>query len=192
MKEVFYFKKELMVPTYILWYATLIYLLKEMKSIDPITSAFKMLLIDFPITIALVLLIDDGLKDNSLPILNNFKAKNEAIDFKVKVFAQENKGAPATRNKGSKETTGEYIKFLDTDDYINSFKIKNQIDVLIKSKAKVVICDFCFVNEDGQILELIKNNENLRLKSAENRGVFTPIPIFHRSILEKGYFGMKD
>ena len=58
--------------------------------------------------------VDDGSTDNSLDVLNKF-AKS---DKRIKVLSQKNQGSGKARNYGLKEAKGEYIAFLDSDDYI--------------------------------------------------------------------------
>ena len=61
-----------------------------------------------------IICIDDGSSDGSLDILNRY-AKN---DSRFKVLSQPNLGAGIARNKGLEYANGEYIVFLDSDDYI--------------------------------------------------------------------------
>ena len=63
-----------------------------------------------------IICIDDGSADNSLNILNGFKQK----DSRIKVFTQENAGPGIARNKGISIATGEFICFIDSDDYYPS------------------------------------------------------------------------
>lgn len=58
--------------------------------------------------------IDDESSDDSLKILKEY----ESIDSRVKIIRQTNKGAGAARNTGLKSSRGEYIFFMDSDDYI--------------------------------------------------------------------------
>lgn len=74
-----------------------------------------------------VILINDGSKDNSLKVLNEYKNNK-----KVKIFNQENHGAAYTRNFGLKKAVGEYITFIDSDDYIN----KEYIEIYVKNFDK--------------------------------------------------------
>lgn len=67
-----------------------------------------------------VIVVNDGTKDNSMDIVKNYE---------VKMINQENKGLSAARNKGVKEAKGEYIIFLDSDDYIE----KNLLQEIKKS-----------------------------------------------------------
>lgn len=61
-----------------------------------------------------ILCIDDGSTDNSLDILNKFKN----MDNRIRLFSQENSGAGVARNVGIENSKGEYIIFVDGDDWI--------------------------------------------------------------------------
>lgn len=62
-----------------------------------------------------IICINDGSKDGSLDILYKYAAKDSRISF----FSQENKGLSATRNRGVKEATGDWITFIDSDDWVS-------------------------------------------------------------------------
>ena len=62
-----------------------------------------------------IILIDDGSTDNSLSIAKNFQQK----DSRIKIIEQENKKQGAARNAGMKIATGEYIGFVDSDDWVD-------------------------------------------------------------------------
>ena len=61
-----------------------------------------------------IICIDDGSTDNSLEILRDYEKK----DSRIKVISQENQGCWAARNAGLEIATGEYVAFVDSDDYI--------------------------------------------------------------------------
>ena len=61
-----------------------------------------------------IICIDDGSTDNGLEILNEYAQK----DSRIKVIHQENHGLSITRNNAIKIATGEYIQYLDSDDYL--------------------------------------------------------------------------
>lgn len=62
-----------------------------------------------------VIVIDDGSTDRSGQICDNYAAQ----DHRIKVFHQNNAGVSAARNKGLEEVSGEWITFVDSDDYIS-------------------------------------------------------------------------
>lgn len=67
-----------------------------------------------------VICVDDGSKDNTLSILKEYEAK----DARVRVIAQENAGAGGARNNGMKAAKGEYLCFLDADDFFDPEMIR--------------------------------------------------------------------
>lgn len=90
-----------------------------------------------------IILVNDCSKDNSLDICKEYsKTYNN-----VKVISNEkNSGVSATRNNGINNSTGEYICFVDSDDYVES----NYIEVLYSSYKKyntVPICGFVYHDE---------------------------------------------
>lgn len=71
-----------------------------------------------------VLFLDDGSKDNSLKILKEYEKK----DSRIKVYHHDNVGVAKTRNEGIKRATGEYVTFLDNDDYLDKDFLKNYLE----------------------------------------------------------------
>ena len=63
-----------------------------------------------------IILINDGSSDNSGKICDEYST----IDFRIKVIHQENKGLSGARNRGVEIAKGEYIAFVDSDDWINN------------------------------------------------------------------------
>lgn len=61
-----------------------------------------------------IICVDDGSTDNSLEILNNYAKK----DYRIKVLTQPNQRQGIARNTALKIATGEYIQYLDSDDYL--------------------------------------------------------------------------
>ena len=63
-----------------------------------------------------VICVNDGSTDSSLEILKRY-ANN---DSRIKIISQKNKGAGAARNVGIENAAGEYVYFMDSDDYLNA------------------------------------------------------------------------
>lgn len=61
-----------------------------------------------------IICINDGSTDNSLEILEKFCLK----DTRIKLFSQDNSGASVARNEGVKAATGDYVSFIDADDWV--------------------------------------------------------------------------
>ncbi len=86
-----------------------------------------------------IIVVNDGSKDNTEDVMKQFE-QNE----KIKYFVKENTGVADTRNYGVSKASGEYIIFVDCDDYVDTHLlkdieqyIKQNID-LIKWQAKIV------------------------------------------------------
>lgn len=73
-----------------------------------------------------LLLLDDGSKDNSLEICNDYAKQ----DTRIKVFSHSNMGVSATRNRGIEYAQGEYISFVDSDDWVKSSYLQVLYDAL--------------------------------------------------------------
>lgn len=74
-----------------------------------------------------IICVDDGSSDDSMQILTEYADR----DSRIKVLQQKNAGAGAARNRGLKQATGEYLSFLDSDDFFE----KNMLELAYK-KAK--------------------------------------------------------
>lgn len=90
-----------------------------------------------------LLLVDDGSKDGSLAILNDYAQK----DRRIKVFHQENAGAGAARNVGLDNAIGDYIVFIDSDDFVET----DYFSLVIEKNTDVVFLDVNRRKEDFSI-----------------------------------------
>lgn len=108
-----------------------------------------------------VICIDDGSTDNSLSIL----LLNMKMDDRVVVFKQENQGAGVARNKGLKLASGEFVAFMDADDFYYKNTVLEQLyDTAKRNKAKICGGNFA-------ILENKEVKVNSTIYFAENRFV---------------------
>lgn len=80
-----------------------------------------------------IICVDDGSTDNSLNLLKQFS------DTRIKIISQKNKGLAAARNVGMDNATGEYITFLDSDDYLNYTALEKLYGVANKYFLDIVI-----------------------------------------------------
>ena len=77
-----------------------------------------------------IIITNDGSTDNSLEVLSKFN------DSRIHIYSQENKGAAAARNLGIEKSNGEFIAFLDADDYW----FPNHLEELIKLSEQFPNC----------------------------------------------------
>lgn len=64
-----------------------------------------------------IIIVNDGTKDNSMTIADRFASK---YDF-IRIITQQNAGLSAARNTGLANARGEYIAFIDSDDFVSPF-----------------------------------------------------------------------
>lgn len=114
-----------------------------------------------------ILLVDDGSTDKSGEICDQFQDK----DNRIRVIHQKNGGLACAVNTGLTHATGEYILFVDGDDWICPFTVEYALELLQKEKANMVLYDFScapdFVQED-EYLEVTDNVGALKNLYIEN------------------------
>lgn len=93
-----------------------------------------------------LVLIDDGSPDNSGAICDEYAMK----DNRIKVFHQKNGGVCAARNKGLDNATGEYILFLDSDDYMPKDAVETLYNDAIMNNADIAIGRMLYDTEQSR------------------------------------------
>ena len=101
-----------------------------------------------------IILVDDGSSDNSLSICRLYQKK----DKRIKVLHQSNMGAGMARNAGIHAATGEYISFVDSDDYVSEKLIEKAVNFAKAEKADVVCFGIHRVNSQGDTYKTIIPN----------------------------------
>lgn len=92
-----------------------------------------------------LILVDDGSPDGSGEICDVYVQK----DARVKVIHQKNSGVSAARNRGLEEATGEFVGFVDSDDWVTESMYETMYTAAITQDAEIVMCDIRAVCEDG-------------------------------------------
>lgn len=93
-----------------------------------------------------LLLINDGSTDGSAKILEEVKE----IDKRIRVVHKKNEGVSATRNLGLKLATGDYITFIDSDDFVDKLYLEVLYKRLTENDADIASGNFAFFNEERQ------------------------------------------
>ena len=86
-----------------------------------------------------IIIVNDGSKDRSIQIINKFK---EQYPEKIVYLEKENGGLSSARNFGIPHATGEYIAFLDSDDYVVKDMYQKMYEIAKKENSDMVECDF--------------------------------------------------
>jgi len=95
-----------------------------------------------------LIVINDGSTDKTLEKIQKYS------DKRIRVFTQENQGTGQARNRGLKETTGDFICFVDSDDTIELNFLETMINLIRQKEASIVACSY--KNNTGKLYELDK------------------------------------
>lgn len=119
-----------------------------------------------------LILVDDGSTDNSPKICDEFCKQ----DKRIKVIHKENGGVSSARNAGLDIAEGDYISFIDSDDYIEVDMFKKLIQRIIENSADIAQCNFKVVceNEKGLKNKVYKEVKVADRYSALNESVDVP------------------
>lgn len=109
-----------------------------------------------------IIVIDDGSTDGSGLIADEFMEKDE----RIKVFHKKNGGLSSARNVGLDNAHGDYVFFLDSDDYICENACKVLLDYAIKTKSQIIECGMIRVTGDKQEIDLHREYKELSGKQA--------------------------
>lgn len=92
-----------------------------------------------------IILVDDGSKDESGALCDRYAAEER----NVIVLHKENQGLGYARNSGLDAAHGEYVTFLDSDDYVDENMYSHMIAEMATQNTETAFCDFCHVKSDG-------------------------------------------
>lgn len=95
-----------------------------------------------------IILVDDGSPDNCPQICDEYAKK----DKRIVVIHQKNGGLSSARNAGLDIAKGEFIGFVDSDDYIENDMYETLFTAIKENNAQISICRFHIVNENGEFL----------------------------------------
>ena len=109
-----------------------------------------------------IIVVNDGSPDNSQKIIDKYKKK---YPKKIKSIIKENGGQGSARNIGLKHATGEYIGYVDSDDYVDKTMFEKLYTNAKENNSDIAICGTYIDNDPGIEIELEKflvdnNKEN--------------------------------
>ena len=139
-----------------------------------IESIFKQTYFDLEL-----ILVDDGSPDKCPEICDTYASKDE----RVVVIHQKNAGVSAARNAGLEKAKGEYIGFVDPDDWIAPEMYEQMIFAMEGSNADLAICGYDYYDEDYHVDEQrrykVRSNEVVDQREIMNRFSDMPPSIRH-------------
>lgn len=103
-----------------------------------------------------IILIDDGSPDHCPHICDDYSN----IDARIIVIHQKNQGLSGARNAGIQVATGDYLMFVDSDDYIELTMIEEMLKYAIENECSLVACGRTYVYENGNRIQKTKEQIN--------------------------------
>lgn len=97
-----------------------------------------------------VIVVNDGSKDNCQKIIDNYKSKYPKI---IKSIVKENGGQGSARNVGLSLAEGEYIAYVDSDDYVISSMFEKLYNNAKKYNSDISVCGSYVVDDKGKIIK---------------------------------------
>jgi len=136
-----------------------------------------------------IILVDDGSSDSSLRICENY-AK---LDNRIRVFHKENGGQASARNYALDRATGNYIGFVDNDDWVLPTMYEKLLDLIKKNHADVARCDDFISDEDMKLcitpeIKVIEKEEYFYLIFQDIVGSHVTNRLFRRDVIGKHRF----
>lgn len=136
-----------------------------------------------------LIIVNDGSPDNSEEICREFSEK----DKRVKYIRRENGGLSSVRNLGLSMAQGEYLCFVDSDDYIDENALSFMYDRGEKDKSDIVLCGYYIENGKGveknncEGAKLSKENINSRMVELKSKNLIDPAwnKLYRLSFLKK-------
>lgn len=142
-----------------------------------------------------ILLINDGSTDHSLKICREYETK----DARIRVIDKKNSGPSDTRNLGIKKSTGDYILFVDSDDYIENTMLEEMYQKIVEEEVDVVRCNIKkYKNEIDYQIENMYELANKKITQEkigkilfhfltlkENLGCYSVLLLIKKSVIQK-------
>ena len=128
-----------------------------------------------------IIVVNDGSKDNSQKIIDKYAKKYK----NVKSYINENGGVSKARNFGLKRAKGEYIAFVDSDDYVD---INMYEDMYKKAKSNdfdVVACDLKYIYDEKEVLAFSNLKKDLTTKEEIKKTYVSMYPVVWNKIYKK-------
>lgn len=126
-----------------------------------------------------IILINDGSTDNSEEICKHYASKNNNVIY---IHNNINRGTVVSRKEGIKKSSGDFIMFVDSDDYILPYSVERLINISMSFPYDLIVFNMCYTRDDcsfsrvklkefsGEINEFYKNIQMLY-----NPGHFDPV-----------------
>ena len=135
-----------------------------------------------------IIVVNDGTKDNSEKIINEYLKKYS----KIRYYKKENGGLSSARNYGIELANGEYVGFVDSDDYVKDGMFSKMYECAIKNNSDIVVCDTIMKKETSEYV--LKSNLKYSEDAVRNYIIsypMAPIRLVRKSLFKDYNFTEK-
>lgn len=94
-----------------------------------------------------IIIVNDGSTDNSLKVCKNWADK----DNRITIIEEKNSGLSAARNNGLSISSGKYVLFIDSDDWLRTNAVEKMVNTFYKYDADMVTCQFFYYNGEPHV-----------------------------------------
>lgn len=124
-----------------------------------------------------ILVVNDGSTDRSAAVIQYYA---DQYPGKIKAFDKDNGGLSDARNYGLDRVTGDYIGFVDSDDYVEETMFQEMLQLAQKHDAGMVICNIRKVNEQGKVVQELRQVPNMpeKINLVEHFSIFSDLSYF--------------
>lgn len=142
-----------------------------------------------------IILIDDGSQDKSGEICDEYAKKSD----KIKVIHKKNGGVSSARNVGLENAKGEWITFIDPDDWIEQNYLEELLKIAVENKAELVLCGYNRVttnkkekiNNNGQIISVGLRDFLIKTLNPQTGYGFCIMKLYKRNVIKDNIFETK-
>lgn len=124
-----------------------------------------------------IIVVNDGTQDDSQTIIDTFR---QNYPDKIRAYIKENGGLSDARNYGIERSEGEFIGFVDSDDYVTTDMFEEMYGLARNHEAEMIICNLQKVDENGQVTQRLTQLPNMPevIDLEKNFSVFSDISYF--------------
>lgn len=136
-----------------------------------------------------LIMVDDGSTDDSVQIIQTYQEK----DARIHLIRQNHQGAGSARNIGLSHVKGQYIIFLDSDDWFNEDFFKIMLNRITKDQSDVAVCEFFIYNQqtgEKQISAIAETGNQKIEKTNLVFDLFTPntwVKVYRTAFLKENH-----
>ena len=128
-----------------------------------------------------IIVVNDGTKDNSQDIIDKYTKKYKNITS----YTKKNGGLSSARNYGMKKAKGEYISFIDSDDYVDIHMYEDMYNKAKEKDFDLVVCNLKYVYDTKEVLASSNLNNDLLTKDQIKKSYLYIYPAAWNKIYKK-------